>query len=891
MKLKTTIFISFIYTNLICQSIITGTSIESNENVNSSNYTTKIKLFSLELNGLEIPISISYNHSGVKQNESNTSLGIKWKFDEIGHIERIVNHRLDKIDDWNSANSVDFSSSYTDGICLDECNISSIINSSNDLTPDFYILKNSNGLSCDFIHSKSDGNSISKAVILTNNNGIKINTDFSVRDSLTNHNDISFNVIDNKGYLYNYINGPQLQDFNRFGSLSKRNNFYLNKISDLNNVKSININYIENNLYKEVYYQVGFIGVGNSDYDNNIIPIQNVDSDYFLADESRYDISSINCEYANIIFVYQGNFIKEINVYDLSGNYLFGFLFNYSNSLLRSIERYSKNKTEKYVEYLFEYFNEEDAGIQQEVNGNYEDYFGYNNGVNNTNFLPFQIRNLNGTITPAGNLTPNINFAKSLSLKKITNKYGGYTEFDYLLNSENHSYYGNIYGGGLVLKSKKISDNNGLTTYIKYDYENLTGFVILTSDLAFQYFTNGYQNSKNYSNIPNLFEIDDIESNYILSNIHSQGNFFAKVTETIYDFDLMEEKSKIVSTYITNSEGVFRTPMLRKQEYFDNNLLKKVVENEYESNNYDIIQSAKFRFDQRSFYWAKRISYSPIFVNSIKIKRKKVIDLNFNEIQNVSEYTYVNSKSNILRSITQSSSDNFNQKKIEYYYSEDVAQLSIFQEDPFLVELFNKNVVGLPIVTRELNNNIQTYITQTVYSKDLSTSNLLMPKHIISKKGSSSEHTYTHKTFTFDLYDNKGNLLQLTEGEGMKTSFIWGYQQTKPIATLKNLNYSQIPLNIIQNLQNKSNIDFDNCNISSCVENSLRNDLNQLRASFPQSMINTKTYDYFIGETSLTDEKGEQIIFEYDIFNRLKLVRDRNNKILSEREYKYFTQN
>ena len=37
-----------------------------------------------------------------------------------------------------------------------------------------------------------------------------------------------------------------------------------------------------------------------------------------------------------------------------------------------------------------------------------------------------------------------------------------------------------------------------------------------------------------------------------------------------------------------------------------------------------------------------------------------------------------------------------------------------------------------------------------------------------------------------------------------------------------------------------------------------------------------------IGETSITDEKGDRVIYEYDDYVRLKKIRDKNNNISIE---------
>ena len=51
------------------------------------------------------------------------------------------------------------------------------------------------------------------------------------------------------------------------------------------------------------------------------------------------------------------------------------------------------------------------------------------------------------------------------------------------------------------------------------------------------------------------------------------------------------------------------------------------------------------------------------------------------------------------------------------------------------------------------------------------------------------------------------------------------------------------------------------------------------------------TEDFVERVTSITDPKGDKITYEYDEFNRLKQVKDKNGNILSENQYNYKPQN
>ena len=104
---------------------------------------------------------------------------------------------------------------------------------------------------------------------------------------------------------------------------------------------------------------------------------------------------------------------------------------------------------------------------------------------------------------------------------------------------------------------------------------------------------------------------------------------------------------------------------------------------------------------------------------------------------------------------------------------------------------------------------------------------------------------------------------------------------------IENLIYASIPTQTIANLQSLSDSDNDRTLGASGNEGALRTALNALRASYPEAMVSTYTYDPLIGVTSMTDAKGYTMYYEYDEFNRLKHVKDKDGNILSENQYNY----
>lgn len=149
---------------------------------------------------------------------------------------------------------------------------------------------------------------------------------------------------------------------------------------------------------------------------------------------------------------------------------------------------------------------------------------------------------------------------------------------------------------------------------------------------------------------------------------------------------------------------------------------------------------------------------------------------------------------------------------------------------------------------------------------------------------------------TYHDYDSMGNPIEVSKTDGTHIVYIWGYNQTLPIAKIENAtycyngnNYSQsncLEQTDVENLQLLSNQDID-----SISEENLRVALNGLRNSLTNSMVTTYTYDPLIGVTSMTDPRGQVVYYEYDEFNRLEYIKDKDGYILSKNDYRYQTQN
>jgi YD repeat-containing protein len=135
----------------------------------------------------------------------------------------------------------------------------------------------------------------------------------------------------------------------------------------------------------------------------------------------------------------------------------------------------------------------------------------------------------------------------------------------------------------------------------------------------------------------------------------------------------------------------------------------------------------------------------------------------------------------------------------------------------------------------------------------------------------------------YNQYDEFGNVLEVQQPGGAKTAYIWGYNDTQPVAKIENTAYSAIPSGVLASIKTDSAAN----NLQQ-----LESDFALLRSQAPlaASMVTTMAYTPLVGVVLSIDPKGIKTTYDYDEFGRLKAVYDQEGNILSENEYHYRTQ-
>lgn len=130
----------------------------------------------------------------------------------------------------------------------------------------------------------------------------------------------------------------------------------------------------------------------------------------------------------------------------------------------------------------------------------------------------------------------------------------------------------------------------------------------------------------------------------------------------------------------------------------------------------------------------------------------------------------------------------------------------------------------------------------------------------------------------FNSYDSKGNILELQKTNDVKEVYLWGYNSQYPVAKIINTTHDIAKTYVTQSVLDAATGNGDDAFI--------REHLSSLR-NISNALVTIYTYKPLVGITSETDPNGRTTFYEYDAFNRLKLIRDQDGNIIKTFEYHY----
>ncbi|MCK5678351.1 MAG: BACON domain-containing protein [Flavobacteriaceae bacterium] len=486
-----------------------------------SNYTGRVNIgipiYEISAGSMNVPISISYNSSGVKVSDMASSVGLNWSLNAGGVISRMIKGIDDFLVPASSGTPEPYMTPSGWLGYLHPYVSSHPLNRYNDAEPDLFVV-NAPGLSTKYVHSRhyskesypysgvhlygtdpepieleQQGNIIDETIgIITKSYINHINNPATTHQLGPSNVDIT----STNGIVYSFATPDISQYYSGIGPIIyKVESSRLDQMFDPSTNQTITFEYEQ---YSNYFYDE--MNVGVTSYGGGT---------YLEVNHAPHTVYPITQRLKKIVF--DGGFVEFIyglNRLDNTGdkplieikiNNNYGvitkhikfahsyFQSSISSSTPESSKRLRLDRVYEVDANLNELPGHEftyDTSFEMPPRDSYaHDFLGYNNGsydVSLTNPTPkyyFENNKVSpfynsSAIELTGNysLEANQSYAKTYSLTKITFPTGGSNEYEYGLNEFN--YFGIKQGGGLRVNSQILKDGNGNEQILDYTYSN-----------------------------------------------------------------------------------------------------------------------------------------------------------------------------------------------------------------------------------------------------------------------------------------------------------------------------------------------------------------------------------------------------------------------------------
>jgi YD repeat-containing protein len=392
------------------------------------------------------------------------------------------------------------------------------------------------------------------------------------------------------------------------------------------------------------------------------------------------------------------------------------------------------------------------------------------------------------------------------------------------------------------------------------------------------------------NSINNLYDYNDGNPVYYKSIIESDDSLFRN-GGTEYTYPPVDDGSR---TSTLTGEAPIGVPVGQSPTLFGR-VIRQVVFN----SDFDTLQCTKYNYDMAinmdhyvpSFYVNKNsiitasdpnrldaFDVIEAFYSSNWIRPETQINIVYDgprRLIDTIKYFY-GTFDNVLpqRIVTKNSKNEVTERRIHYatdYPASTVAQ-----------KMCLNNQVEQPLEDSVLKQNTLLKYYKAEYKDWFNNAKILSPNYIYAKESPADAIT---QKILYNVYDTKGNILELQKANDVKEVYLWGYDTTYPVAKITGSDYATVSTVVTQ-------AQIDAASGSSGSDAALRTLLQNLRtnAATKNALITTYTYIPFVGVSSVTDPSGRTTYYEYDGFSRLHIIKDKDGNIIKKIEYKYANQ-
>lgn len=462
----------------------------------------------------------------------------------------------------------------------------------------------------------------------------------------------------------------------------------------------------------------------------------------------------------------------------------------------------------------------------------------------------FSVLDSSNTVMKAENYSCNDIFSKALDLLPGTytikiNNWGGKGNFAVTqLKSLPKPYknYKTIQIGARIKRITYFDHNNEVQKQRLYEYN------MFSDSLS----SSGYQFANENTTLAT--ELDGFVLYRNVKEKEVSGNQNNGYTEYYFDTpeDYKDALGNIMYYYNETSQGI----LTKKNIYNSQNKLLESSQYEY---NFEEIQDA----DTQYVYYGY-ITTVPSWIKYIKETSISYLGQSLNKT--IKETTF--NPANFQEMLSKITTNNGDVNEVNTRYAQDLGN----------TRLINANMISVPLQIETKTDGILMSKVITKYDNT---------NHFYPTSLESTDLAQTNETqMSFDLYDNKGNLVQTTDKSGNSITTIWGYYNTLPIAQIVGAKYNDISsLPVVTAAINASNSDADDPANEAALLTALEN--LRLAPQLQQYSLTVSTYDPLVGVTNAISSGGIKTSYEYDSSGRLLKVKNSEGQVLKENQYNY----
>lgn len=185
-------------------------------------------------------------------------------------------------------------------------------------------------------------------------------------------------------------------------------------------------------------------------------------------------------------------------------------------------------------------------------------------------------------------------------------------------------------------------------------------------------------------------------------------------------------------------------------------------------------------------------------------------------------------------------------------------------------QMLSRHQIDIVLGEKIIKNNL--CVSNKEYGHAFVNAKLQETSYSISREANALE-----KRFTYDSFDSNGNPRSLSQDNVRKFTIIWGYRHQLPVALIDGVSYTSLS-SVYANITR--------------VENALTpsvSDLQTIKQKVQSlgGMCTLYNYQPLVGITSREEPSGEKTYYSYDVLGRLSAVKDTQGKTIQSYSYYY----